>query len=108
MPYVGSDWDAIDPEEERLFGVDFTGHVPDGSVIASCVCTVEVVSGTDASASSRLDGSPIITDLIVRHYAKTMVAGVTYRITFLATLSGSSRKPMLWSHVRCIQRQIAA
>jgi hypothetical protein len=85
---------------------DFGPWIPDGVTITSVgSVTCVVVSGVDASASSRVIGMPAIVtsettgraSAQVNQFFGMMVDGVVYRLTVLAIFSDGSQEP-LWVH----------
>ena len=80
-------FDNKDPEEIEIVGFDFAQRLAAGETIQTATFTVVVLSGTDASPSSVLQGSPIIDGSIAKHMIKSGVASVVYRITAKITTS---------------------
>jgi hypothetical protein len=102
MPYVGRDFDPMDTEEIKDLSIDFTSELGDCDQVASATWSISVVTGTDASASSRLSGDPTITcnsKVTQRH--TTLQDGVRYRTQCTATTKNGEIL-ILYSHVRGI------
>lgn len=85
-PRFAGTWTPADVAETTDVPVDFE-DVANGATVSSCAVTCEVLSGTDASASSRITGSPDISGTAVQQRVTGALAGVTYLIRFAATLS---------------------
>jgi trimeric autotransporter adhesin len=79
-----------------------------GATITSATTSCAVVSGTDATPSQRITGSPSITTSLqtgasnaaVSQLVGGMVAGVTYRLQCVATTS-DGQSLSLWTHLTC-------
>jgi hypothetical protein len=79
-----------------------------GATVASANVTRSVVSGTDATPTQRVVGSPSITTSLqigapnaaVSQLGGRMVAGVTYRLQCVATTS-DGQSLSLWTHLTC-------
>jgi hypothetical protein len=79
-----------------------------GVTITSATVSCAVVSGTDATPSSRVTGSPSTTTSLqtgapntaVSQLVGGMVAGVTYRLQCVATTS-DGQSLSLWTHLTC-------
>ena len=72
---------------------DFSGQVPAGTTILAgqCICTVTVFSGTDATPSAILSGSPTVVGTTgIRQRVVLGVLGVIYQITMKVTLSSTA------------------
>lgn len=86
MRYVGKDFPIMDPAETADLFFDFTRH-PDWlrwDYIISATVAIAVVSGTDASASTRLSGSPTWFQGRVCQTVTTLQNGVKYKLTATA------------------------
>lgn len=98
--YVGKNFDAAAANESEPYAFDFSNDLDAGETIASATWSIAVVDGTDASYADRLVGSPGYQDnddgdqTITTHVVADLVAGVTYRLTALATTSASSVKEL--------------
>jgi hypothetical protein len=87
MRYVGKDFPLQDPTETEDLAFDFTRH-PDWDnrdCLASATIAVTVVVGTDASASSRLNGSPALCEGRVIQSFQNPQDGVKYKLAATAT-----------------------
>jgi hypothetical protein len=75
--------------ETTYVPVDFADKIGAASAatISSVAVTCEVLTGTDASASSRISGSPQVSGTTVQQRVTSLQEGVTYLIRFAATLS---------------------
>lgn len=83
MRYVGKDFPVMDPAETADLKFDFTRH-PDWlkwDYIISATVAIAVVSGTDASSSTRLSGSPSWWEGWVCQTVTTLQNGVKYKLT---------------------------
>lgn len=82
-------WTPADVGETTYVPVDFDDKIGSTSTatISSVTVTCEVLSGDDASASSRISGSPQISGTVVQQLVVGALEGVTYLIRFAATLS---------------------
>lgn len=76
-----------DPSEGIFYGHDFTELLASGETISSAAASMRVLAGTDASASSMLSGSPVITGSVVKHKVIGGVAGNSYMFGIAATTS---------------------
>ena len=74
------------PAEKFPFAIDFTGRLPSGLTISSATVTATVYQG-GASASSVLEGSPVVANNVVTIKVKDGSDGVMYKITFTVALS---------------------
>jgi len=89
--YVGKNFSSAAVGESEVYGFNFVNDLPAGEVVSSSAWTCEAVEGTDASASSRLSGSPAVVanddgnNTIAAHRVLGLLAGVTYRLRCLAT-----------------------
>jgi len=87
MRYVGKDFPLQDPTETADLTFDFSRH-PDWERwdrIISATVSISVVSGTDASASTRLSGSPSWCRALVTQRLIGPLDGVKYKLTAIAT-----------------------
>ena len=80
-------WYPMDSEETDYVPVDFEDQLDTGETISSVTTTCEAIEGTDASASSRLSGSPQTTGSAVRQFLTGVLADVVYLVRFKATTS---------------------
>lgn len=74
-------FDTKHPSENFAIGVDFSAHA---TSIVSATVAIEVASGTDASPSAMLSGSPQIHGARVAQRIIGGLAGVTYRVRITA------------------------
>jgi hypothetical protein len=88
-------WLPLDVDEADFVAFDFTDMLVDGESIASVVITCEAVTGTDATASSRPSGTPVIDAAVVKQLMAGVVEGVTYLIRCKATLAPAPRQLVL-------------
>lgn len=82
MRYVGKDFPLQDPTETAELSFDFTRH-PEWErwdYINSATVAVSVVSGADASASTRLSGSPTYCNGVVKQKFANPVNAVKYKL----------------------------
>ena len=101
MSYLGRDFDPIVPGESEIFTIDFVNDLPEDDEINTVTFAIAVVTGTDASASTRLIGSPTILDTTVLHRVGDCVANVVYRLTATVTTTHSNTLK-LYSHINCV------
>jgi hypothetical protein len=88
MRYIGKDFPLQDQTETAILAFDFTRH-PDWKrwdSIVSATVSISVVSGTDASASSRLSGSPAYCEGVVKQTVAGPQSGVKYKLVATATM----------------------
>lgn len=103
MAYTGGDFDDCDPGEQELYSFDFSvaaNSAVTSDTVVSAVWVIEVISGTDALASSRVLGVPIISGTKVTQMIDGLQPGVTYLLQALATMA-SGQVLSLYSHVSC-------
>lgn len=101
--YARRDFDPVDVGEIGEFTFNFSRDLASGDTIASVVwaCTVADSSdGADASASSRLSGSPSNTTIKTTQRVSGLVAGVKYVLQASATTTLGDMLS-LWSYVDC-------
>lgn len=99
--YVGRDWSVMNTGESEVFGLDFVNDLPTGDSLTSVVFTIAVVSGTDATPSSRLDGSPGISGTTAIQRISDLLPNVNYVLVAIAeTALGNTL--ILYSRVRCM------
>lgn len=98
--YVGRDFDFANAAESEVFALDFSNDIADDDAIAGSSWTCTVQSGTDASAASRLVGTPFTySSTISAQRVAGLLPGVTYILTCtVTTLLGNT--VVLWSRVR--------
>lgn len=82
MPRLETLLPQKDPAESRLVEFDFAGDL---AAPASAVVSVTVIDGTDAAASSMLDGSPVIAGTVVSQRVKLGVDRNNYKLRCEAT-----------------------
>lgn len=85
MRYVGRDFPIMDPSEQIDLTIDFVNDAAKCDDVASAVWTVTVVTGTDASTSSRAIGSTTWCKQAVTQ-RMTVLNGVKYKTSVLATM----------------------
>lgn len=85
MRYVGRDFPIMDPSEQIDLTLDFVNDAARCDNIASATWTVTVVTGTDASASTRAIGSTSWCGQRVTQ-RMTVLNGVKYKTAVLATM----------------------
>jgi hypothetical protein len=76
-----------DLSERDNFRFDFSRALGTGETVSSAVVTCEVASGTDASPSALLSGSPAVSSPNVTQLVIGGLVGVSYYIRCVATLS---------------------
>ena len=101
--YAGRDQLPADNSESEVYGFDFINDLLSGETISSAVWSLSVKSGTDASPSSHLIGSPsIVSATKTAQRISGLLQGVTYIITCTVTTNLSNTK-VLWTKVFCEQ-----
>lgn len=98
MRYIGRDFPIMDPSEQIDLTIDFVNDAAKGDDIASATWTVAVVTGTDASASTRALGDIDVCGQQVTQRMGGVLNGVKYKVTALATMD-SGEVLGLYSHV---------
>lgn len=83
-------WPAKDPGETVNATFDFTAGVPEGVTLDSATVAVSLAGGADAAASGVLAGSPTLDGSNVLQRLSAGVAGATYTVRCVATLSTGS------------------
>lgn len=80
------------PTEKVFVDCDFTNIVKAGVTIVSAVCTVALVSGTDASPASMISGSTTLdgTALIASQLYQSGLPDCVYLLICTATMSNGS------------------
>lgn len=86
MRYVGRDFPIMDPSEQIDLTLDFVNDAARCDNIASATWTVAVVTGVDASASTRALGSISTSGQKVTQRMGGLLTGVKYKVTALATM----------------------
>ena len=76
--------------ENEQFTFNFSTVMSTGETISLATSTVEVVSGTDASPTAILVGSPSINGQVVSQRISGGLDGVIYRIEVTATTSATN------------------
>ena len=71
--------------EVEYFDFDFTGDVPNNKDIDTQEVVVTVVSGVDASPSSLLSGSPLVTDTNKKKSVSQLITGGLNGVKYLLT-----------------------
>ena len=88
MPYVGRDFDALSPVETKDLTLDFKPWLGPCDTISSATWAIALEDGTDATPTSRLSGSTLVScGSKVTRRATTLQDGAKYRMTALATLN---------------------
>lgn len=98
MRYVGRDFPIMDPSEQVDLTFDFSNDAARCDNVASATWTVAVVTGTDASASTRAIGDVDTSGQEVTQRMGGLLNGVKYKVTALATMN-SGEVLGLYSHV---------
>jgi hypothetical protein len=88
----------MDPSEQIDLTLDFVNDAARCDAVASATWTVAVVSGTDASYATRAIGDPTWCGQSVTQRMGTLLTGVKYKVTALATMN-SGEILGLYSHV---------
>lgn len=76
----------MDPSEQIDLTLDFVNDAAKCDDVASATWTIAVVSGTDASASTRAIGSTTWCKQSVTQRMGGLLTGVKYKVTALATM----------------------
>jgi len=85
-------WLPLDVDEQDYVKVTYEDLLDDGETVTTMYAvTCEAISGTDASASSRLSGSATVTSPEVLQLMAGVLDGVTYLVRFVANTSNSRR-----------------
>lgn len=99
--YVGRDFDPSDVGESELYCFDFVRDLQTGDTVTAAVwtCAVAAISeGTDAEASTRIDGDATFQGTKTFQRITGLQPGVIYRIqAIVSTQKGD--EVSLWSHV---------
>mgnify|MGYP000862311398 CR=1 FL=1 len=77
----------IDVDERVPLLFDYTDMAVGDTFSGTPVISCEAISGTDATAGSRLDGAPEVTGLQVVQWMTGCLAGVTYLVRCKATMA---------------------
>ena len=96
--YVGNDYDQSEPGENEIYTLDFVRDMLAGETLSGATWTCVAVSGTDASASTRISGSATVSGTQTSQRCTGFLDGVKYRLEATVTTSLSNTKK-LWSHV---------
>lgn len=96
--YVGSDFQPSDTGESESYTFDFSNDFATSETISSATWSISVVSGTDASASSRLVGSPSNTSTKSSQRVTGLQDGVTYLLRAVV-ITSAGNTISLYSHV---------
>lgn len=99
--YAGRDFDYSSQYESELFGFDYSHLMHDtGEALVSSEWTIALVSGTDASPSSRLVGSAALSSSYVSvQRVADLQPGCLYVLSCLARTS-DNRSLVLWAYAR--------
>lgn len=73
-------WLPLDVDEADFVAFDYTDMLVDAETLGTPVITCEVVTGTDATASSRPSGAPVVDGAVVKQLMTSVVAGVQYLV----------------------------
>lgn len=98
--WCGKDFQAMDPVENQSLTMNFVNDLDQGETILSANVLCEVSSGTDASPSSRLTGSPAISGTNVSQRVSGLLPGVVYRLRYVVTTS-TGNTTELYTHQPC-------
>ena len=74
------------PAEVIPVTFDYSEMLPAATAMSIVSTAIAVVTGTDASASSMLFGSPVLDGLTVVQLVRNGVAGVTYNLSCLVAV----------------------
>lgn len=114
MPSTGSDFTPRDVGEECLLSIDFGSNLGPGETLASATAQMLLLSGTDASPSSRLVGLPLIAGTIVSQLVTFTGLVMTqasprnnYRLIIRVTTS-LSQTISAWSQIQCSDPTLVA
>ena len=99
MPYVGADFDPMDPAETKDLSLDFTNSLRCDDAVSTVTWSLAVITGTDASSATRLSGDPKVSCNIVTQRHTTIQGGVKYR-TIATAITKRGETLILYSHVR--------
>lgn len=97
--YVGRDFHPADVGESAMYGFDFARDLNDGETIVSVVWSCWAEDGVDASASSRLSGSPSNAGTVTKQRVAGLLQGVKYGLQAMVTTS-ESNQVSLFSYVK--------
>lgn len=75
----------IDVAETKIIEFPFADEVGEGETIISAVVNITVKEGVDATPTSRLTGTPLITGTSVYERISTVQDGATYHLRAIAT-----------------------
>jgi hypothetical protein len=92
----------IDVDERVPLLFDYTDMAGADTFSGTPVVTCEVISGTDATASSRPDGSPQVTGLQVVQYVRQCVRDAQYLVRCKATMTSGQIMVQAIS-LRCVR-----
>lgn len=85
-------WLPLDVDEQDYVKVTYEDLLDDGETITTMYAvTCQAISGTDASASTRLSGSATVASPEVQQLMAGVLDGVTYLVRFLANTSNGRR-----------------
>lgn len=100
MPYVGRDFDPLSPNETRDLTFDFKPWLGHCDYVSSATWSISLEDGTDATPSSRLSGSPLVScESKVTQRATSLQDGAKYKMTALATINDGEVLE-LYSYIR--------
>ena len=95
------DYDPQNPGETEVFGMDFVNELSVGETIVSASVTLQVVTGTDATPQTHVNGSATISLSKVSQSIGGLLVNVTYRVIF-TVVTNKGQTIILYSHVRCV------
>ncbi len=106
MPRTLRDFPATTHDGNAVYPLDFTGLVPTGLTLTSCVWTLSIHDvwpgfTTDPTPASRLSGAVGIAGLVTNQRIAGLLAGNVYLVMAEATLSDASVVP-LWTTLTCL------
>lgn len=99
MPYVGADFDPMDPAETKDLSLDFSNSLRCDDSILTVAWALTVITGEDASSATRLSGDPKVSCNIATQRHTAIQDGVKYRTKATATTKRGETL-ILYSHVR--------
>lgn len=97
--YCGTDFDPHDGDEVEYYTFNFVNDLVAGEVITQASWSIEVVTGTDTSASSRINGNAEIdpTGMLTSQQFAYLLNTCKYRLT-ATVLTNLGNYKELWSH----------
>lgn len=102
MPYVGNNFDSIDPGEQDIFAIDFSQRLSATETLQSAgTWACDVIRGTDANPGSHLIGGASLSGTVTAQMIGQMLNNCEYRLTATVTTS-TGRVLQAYSHVQCL------